>query len=538
MSRKIWKRAISSVLAILLAFELIPVQAYAAVTPSENKESEVTMSAYDIPEGDFSKEKIIADDPELTEEITDRRDKFQKEFMMENGMFLAAVYPMAVHYDNGGVWDEIDNTLKLTDTEEGKAYHNTAGMWDVYLPAALNGTNRITTVHDGYELSFSLAGELIGEDKGRDVEEPAETEGVTEEEAVETAETEQEAGTLTESELPAVDEQEAEEAAETADEPDEDTEMTDPAETDIAGPEEAPTEEIPEGTIEENTVSEGEAEEDPADEAIEETKAADYDLISINPSTAIVKEINQKEFLGEDSLLKDVLKRISSTLMYKGVLDKTDLKYELISNQLKETVIINGYREGLSGYQYVIEAEGLTLEKKEDGEIIAYAESQEDPAFYLPRPFLYDGMGETNEDIDIEIEENGTGYTLTYLLPTEWLKEEGRVYPVCLDPVVQPESSTYTIQDRSVSQYGSVSYTSQYSEAGYFPGSSGTYGKRRIFTKFQNIPSLCSADVVVSAAVIMYKVSNGSSQIVEAHKVSDVWESNTISWDHMPARGL
>ena len=60
MSNAILKKAISSVLAILLAFELIPVQAYAAVTPEESTEPEMTVSAYDKPEGDFSSEKIIA----------------------------------------------------------------------------------------------------------------------------------------------------------------------------------------------------------------------------------------------------------------------------------------------------------------------------------------------------------------------------------------------------------------------------------------------------------------------------------------------
>ncbi len=59
MYSKIIKRAISSALAVLLAFELIPVQAYAAVTPEESTEPEMTASAYDIPEGDFSKEKIL-----------------------------------------------------------------------------------------------------------------------------------------------------------------------------------------------------------------------------------------------------------------------------------------------------------------------------------------------------------------------------------------------------------------------------------------------------------------------------------------------
>ena len=533
MSRKILKKAISSVLAILLAFELIPVQAYAAVTPEESTEPEMTVSAYDISEGDFSNEKIIADDPELTEEIADRRDKFQKEFMMENGMFLAAVYPMAVHYENNGEWDEIDNTLKLTDTEQGKAYRNTAGMWDVYLPAKLDGTNSITTVHNGYELSFSLTGELIGESKEKNIEEPigsAETEEIKE---VEISEPEQEAEPLPESEELTEEEQTGEETAGLSEETTEDAEVTEPAETDIAEPEETQSEEATDATA----VIDGETSEEPVPEEAAGTETPDYDLIPAKASKAIVKEINSKEFIGEESLLKDVLKKISSTLIYNKVFDNTDLKYELISNQLKETIVINGYREGLSGYQYQIKAEGLTLEKKEDGEIIAYAESQDDPAFYLPRPFLYDGMNEISYDIKTEIEETDGGYILTYILPREWLKEEGRVYPVSMDPVVQPESDTYTIRDQSVSEFHNLSYTWGCVETGYFPPSSGGGGRQRIFTKFQNIPSLCSADVVVSAAFTMYQCDTREAQIIEAHKVNGTWDSSTITWSNMPATG-
>ena len=172
MKTNIWNKLISSALAILLSFELIPVQAYAAVTPDLYNDPESAFSAYDIPEGDFSNEKIIADSSELTEEIPDRRDEFQKVFMMENGMHLAAVYPMAVHYDKDGEWDEIDNTLYISEEESGRAYRNTAGKWDVYLPVELNDNNGITTVHDGYEFSFRLAGELVGDVKGEPPDEP------------------------------------------------------------------------------------------------------------------------------------------------------------------------------------------------------------------------------------------------------------------------------------------------------------------------------------------------------------------------------
>ena len=102
MKFRILKKGVSSLLAILLAFELIPVQAYA--TDSSYDQTEET-AVYDCPDGYFSFDEndvVVSDKPSLTEEITDRRDEFQKEFMMENGMRLAAIYPMAVHFEREG----------------------------------------------------------------------------------------------------------------------------------------------------------------------------------------------------------------------------------------------------------------------------------------------------------------------------------------------------------------------------------------------------------------------------------------------------
>ena len=67
--------------------------------------------------------QIIREDPE-------RRGEYYKEFVLNGGLRMAAVYADAVHYQKDGQWEPIDNTLKLS----GGAYVNTTGVWQVSLP--------------------------------------------------------------------------------------------------------------------------------------------------------------------------------------------------------------------------------------------------------------------------------------------------------------------------------------------------------------------------------------------------------------------
>ncbi|MCR4710433.1 MAG: DNRLRE domain-containing protein [Clostridiales bacterium] len=419
MKSNLWRRAISSLLAFLLVFELVPASAYAAVG-NKPEPQEIEAEEYD---DDLAYSSNIPQTEDPVEEVSDRRDKFQKEFMLENGMRLATVYPMAVHYDLDGEWEEIDNTLYVKDTGDGEEYHNTQGMWDVSLPAELDDTKDIALEHGGYTLSFSLEGELS------DTEEDG--------------------------------------------------------------------------------------------------------LAPINPSEGKIKE-NCDEIEKPDSMVYDVLSKISSAVEYRDILEDTDLEYELISSRLKETITIKEYREDLTGYQYRIDCEGMTLVKDEDGQILAMPEGSEEPAFYLPAPFIYDSDRRMSRDIGTELKEEEDGYTLTYTLPEDWLSDPERAYPVYLDPVIEPDSNTFTIKDQTVSEHHNLDYLWGCVEVGYFPASGGGGGKERVFMKFLNIPDLSSGDVVVSARITMYKAAGDDPFTVEAHKVNGTWDSTTITWANMP----
>ena len=97
---------------------------------------------------------------EIVAEIESKRTEYSKEYLLSNGLHMAAVYADAVHYETEDGWQDIDNTLKLEGTGTSRVYANTAGVWDVQLPYQLTKNNAVTITKDGYTLSFALAGEL------------------------------------------------------------------------------------------------------------------------------------------------------------------------------------------------------------------------------------------------------------------------------------------------------------------------------------------------------------------------------------------
>ena len=139
-------------LAIALSLTLIPAQVL-AIEIDQRKES------LQIERAEAASAEP-AQDAEIVSEIPSGRDAYQKEFLLSNGQRMLAVYPTAVHYQENGQWEEIDNTLRAERQNGSTVYRNTAGAWDVALPAQMDARQAVSVEQDGYRLSFRFAGSL------------------------------------------------------------------------------------------------------------------------------------------------------------------------------------------------------------------------------------------------------------------------------------------------------------------------------------------------------------------------------------------
>lgn len=437
MSKKTM-RLWSWLLVFVMIFNMLPMNAM-AVDTGQNDNSDT------VPRTN--------DDAYIIEEVVANRTEYTKEFVMSNGLHMAAVYDNAVHYQENGQWEEIDNTLKLASTRSGNVYTNTSGSWQVSFPQSLTGNNGITISKDEYTLSFRMSGELHKASDG--------TVLMNTDENVESA-----------------------------------------SESDIG---------------------------------ILETLGTEENLSLSQPAVstdAVIHTDDQSDVYADAQYEETVVDTLHAKLEYADVYNNTDIIYELNSNLVKESVVINQFDATLYGYTYLLDVGEMVPVLNDNGEIELYDASHENVVMLMPAPYLVDNAGEYNYDVQIMLDEMDGTYVLTYLLPRDWISDENREWPVVLDPIVCATATSGNTRDQAVYSDTYLSYTKGVIQCGNY----GSWGVGRIYLKYNELPVLSSSDVIVSANVTLYTSTTSieAARIVEVHKVTDTWASETITWDNKP----
>ena len=208
------------------------------------------------------------------------------------------------------------------------------------------------------------------------------------------------------------------------------------------------------------------------------------------------------------------------------------LIYDVNAYQLKESIVIHEHDTSLRGYVYVLETGTLTPFLNADGSIDLKEASTNEIIMTMPAPFMIDNSGAINNDVTVTLERKGNSYVLAYQIPTEWLADNNRSWPVVLDPAVIAYSHYSNIQDQYVAEDETVSYKIGVLKCGY----SSSDGIMHTYIQYVNLPNITSADIVVHASLslLSYEGTSGTT-LIEAHKVEEMWNSQTITWDNQPA---
>lgn len=552
--KPMWSRVISIVLTLSMTFTMLPLSAFAtntadttlhqlelspgpdAVTDSRFGEAEtpnnVTSSAVSS--------TVVAEDPS-------KRDQFQKDFLLSDNTHLLVVYPEAVHYQKDGAWVDIDNTLIPKNISGQQYYTNTAGGWAVRLPETLSADQGVQVSKGDYKLEFSL---IEVENKVEPTPQPSAeptpepTLEPTPEPTLEpTPEPTSEATPPPSSESTSPSDTQSEIFATPASTPALEQPQDENLNTSILEDstlEFETTDEVINTTIVENTQTATDSSTDSTGKITTEVSdsaqnAPETHIESAKPSTIFILESNASTFAAASSQWPETVPtQLNSAAYYPEVLSNADIQYDLASEQLKESIILNSKPEAEQFYRFALTVENVDLVLQSDGSIYAFASdkgSDSDPVFVLPAPNMIDANQEQSFEISVSLEPSENGYILTYAPSYEWLSAADRAYPVILDPVVDADLTSTNIQDQNVCSTGSFIYTSMYIECGRH----SSRGIERSFLKYNSLPTLTSADVVVDARIALYRPYNSSvvSQM-EVYEVMGDWDSTTITWANKP----
>lgn len=226
-----------------------------------------------------------------------------------------------------------------------------------------------------------------------------------------------------------------------------------------------------------------------------------------------------------------VLDKLSSRLTYANIHADTDVIYDLDSDRVKESIVLEKQDSSLRGYRYTLNVGTMNPVLQDDGSIIFYAPDSENVVMVMPAPYLQDDALEISTDVTVTLTGSGSTYTLTYILPQQWLAAEDRQWPVILDPVIQTSIERSNIQDILVCSKESISHLGAYLEVGYL----STHGVSRSYVNFAELPTLTSADVVIKAEMKLGQMYYRSVSVpAEVHKVTEAWDQTTITWADQP----
>ncbi len=96
---------------------------------------------------------------EIIGEIEEKREEYTKYFYTDMGTYVAAQYPVPVHYlDEEGEYQEIDNSL--SDSEESGMVENKNAQYKIKLSKKSNGSKLVSIKGKGSEISWNLLGQL------------------------------------------------------------------------------------------------------------------------------------------------------------------------------------------------------------------------------------------------------------------------------------------------------------------------------------------------------------------------------------------
>ena len=224
----------------------------------------------------------------------------------------------------------------------------------------------------------------------------------------------------------------------------------------------------------------------------------------------------QTEFPEDATQLQKMmtLDKLSSKILYPEILDGVDLEYVVNSCNIKENIIV---KERADYYSYTFEVQLNNLEAVlcEDGSVAISDPDTDEVVYTIPKGYMFDADGEYSDAVTYTLTNGGNGkYSLTVTADAEWINDEGRVFPVTVDPTLSNPS--YNTVDAQISS-GSRYYNN---EVIHIAGSTYLYWK-------SSLPSL-PEDAYIVSAYLSYLSSNGSEDTIGAYLVSADWGSSGI----------
>ena len=204
------------------------------------------------------------------------------------------------------------------------------------------------------------------------------------------------------------------------------------------------------------------------------------------------------------------LDKLSSRIIYEDILDGVDLEYIVISNNVKENIIVKEQKDAYY-YSFTLKLNNLSAELSATGDVEITDPNSGEVLYIIPAPVVYDSNMTYASETDAYYSLETIGqkeYRLTVTVNTAWMNASDRAFPVTIDPAIyhggygmQQMCDTCVSENYPTGVYGSRTYL----KVGYDSANANL----KAYVAMRSLPTLPAGSMITDAKLNL--TYNGTS---------------------------
>ena len=163
----------------------------------------------------------------------------------------------------------------------------------------------------------------------------------------------------------------------------------------------------------------------------------------------LTRAVTAEQKIEESNEAMQKAEKVESKALYETE-PNISFEYHVVGNYLKENIVIRE-KSVLEPFRFELDTNGMTAELQENRSVLIFNEAEEETAFLMNAPFMYDAAGARTSEVEVTLTETANGYLYTMTPSEEWLSDPARAYPVTIDPHIEKITSYANVKDTTVS---------------------------------------------------------------------------------------
>lgn len=217
---------------------------------------------------------------------------------------------------------------------------------------------------------------------------------------------------------------------------------------------------------------------------------------------------------------------------FKEIFNNIDFEYSILSNKVKESIIIKNKDSIPSNLVFDISTD-MELISNVDGSISAIYSGKN--VFTIDTPYMYDSNNIENKNVSYKIYKDIQGYKLKLILDTDWLNSNDITYPVIIDPTITGEQQEFNVWDTYI--YPFDTYVSRgmtdILKVGVERVNNNDTVNRALLAF--NLPDIGTGSQIVEATLSLVGYPAPSSAVnsmdlIEIHRMISNWNESDANW--------